>query len=216
MRVTIIIPTYDRLKSLRQTIKSILEGSHKDIRILIVIDGNPEMKVAFPFSPTAIIRNEERRDWVFSMNRALKEMEETDAVLYASDDLKFPPNAISKAVAMLKSSFPDGDGLIGLKQSCAGVDSAFGIMGKKFIDRFPDRQVFCPDYIHYVSDVEIGQFAKSIGKFYLYNDVVLAHDRPKDKTRELGLEVFGIDRATRAERGRRGYLWGKNFKRMKE
>ena len=215
MTVNIIIPTYDRLGSLNWTVKSIIDGDYKDVHIYIVIDGNEDMNPTFPSSPVTITRNKERRDWVYSMNRALKEMDDADAVICASDDLEFPPDGISKAVVILKERFPDGDGLIGLKQSCAGVDSAFGLIGRKFIDRFPDRQVFCPDYIHYFSDLELGLFAKSINKFYLCGDVVLKHDRPKDKTRELGLRVFGIDRATRAERVRKGYLWGRNFGRVK-
>jgi len=213
--INVIIPTYDRLESLKRTIKSIIEGGYKDIRIYIVIDGNNELRYTPSDSFITIYRNEKRMDWIFSTNRILREMDEADAAIYASDDLEFPPHGISKAMAALGEHFPDSDGLIGLKQSCAGVDSAFGLMGKKFIERFPNKQVFCPDYIHYCSDTELGRFAKSIKKFHMCEGVALKHDRLKDKTRELGLKVYGTDRATKAERARKGFLWGQDFERVR-
>jgi len=216
MKVSVIIPTYDRLEKLKRTIKSILEGDYNKIHIFVVIDGNKEMHLNFPSLPVTVIRNEERMDWVFSINRALREMGDADAAIYAGDDLEFPPHSISRAMEAMKKHFPDGDGLVGLKQSCAGVDSAFGLMGRKFIERFPNRQVLCPDYIHYVSDREIGQFAKSINKFYFCKDVIIKHDRSKDKTRELALKILGTDKATKAERARKGFLWGRDFERIKQ
>jgi len=214
--INIIVPTYDRLESLKRMIKSVTDGDYKDIHIFVVIDGNREIHLNFPVLPVTVIRNEERMDWVFSINRVLREMGDADAVIYASDDLEFPPHGISKAVKAMKEHFPDGDGLVGLKQSCAGGDSAFGLMGRKFIERFPNRQVFCPDYIHYVSDREIGRFAKSVNKFFFCKDVIIKHDRSKDKTRELALKILGTDKATKAERARKGFLWGRDFERIKQ
>ena len=216
MKVSIIIPTYDRIESLKKTMQSILAQDYKDIQTIIIVDGNEEMLKQVPTENATVLFNETRMDWIYSMNRGLRETKDTDATMYASDDLEFPPYAVSKAVKEMRARFPDGDGLIALKQSCAGVDSAFGLIGKAFIDHFPDRAVFCSDYIHYVSDVEIGQYAKSIKKFYMCEEVILKHHRPKDKTRELGLEVFGIDRATRAERARKGLLWGRDFERVRK
>lgn len=215
MTVNIIIPTHDRPISLKRTVDSILKGDYKDVRIYIVIDGNAHLSFDFPYFSVVILRNEQRMDWIYSVNRALKEMVPADAVLAASDDLIFPGNALTKATEVLKEWFPDGDGVISLKQSCPGVDSAFGFMGKKFIERFPDNQVYCPDYIHYVSDVELGNFAKSINKFYYCNDVVLQHARPTDKTRELGLTVLTEDRLMATERKKQGLLWGRNFNKLK-
>lgn len=214
MRVSIIIPTYDRLESVKKTINSLLLGNYKNIQIYVVIDGNKDISLNYPNLPIIILRNEKRMDWIFSINRTLREMNDTGAAIYASDDLNFPPYAISRAVAAMRKYFPDTDGIISLKQSCLGVDSAFGLMGEKFIERFPNRQVLCPDYIHYVSDVELGKFAKSIDKFRLCEDVILEHDRPTDKTRELGLNVLTADRATEIERVHRGFLWGKTFERV--
>lgn len=215
MKVNIIIPTYDRAEKLERAIKSIIGGDHRDVEIFVIIDGNSGYRMDSVNSFVTVFRNEERKDWVYSMNRVLREMGDMDAAIYASDDLQFPSYALSKATAVLREQFPDGDGVISLKQSCAGVDSAFGLMGGKFIERFPNRQVFCPDYIHYVSDVELGKFAKSINRFYFCGDVVLQHERANDKTRELGLKVLDIDRATEIERVRRGFLWGRTFERVK-
>jgi len=216
MKVAIIIPTYNRLESLKRTVHSISAGYHSNIHIIIVIDGNNEMRPVFPAPFVTVLRNEKRMDWIFSINRILKETKDADAVIYASDDLNFPQDAISKAVTAMRTHFPDSDGVISLRQNCPGVDSAFGLMGRKFIDRFPDCQVFCPDYTHYVSDVELGKFAKSINKFRFCEDVILEHDRPTDKTRELGLTVLTADRATQNERIKKSLLWGKTFERVRK
>ena len=212
MRVNVIIPTYNRLESLKRAVKSISESDYDDVCISIIVDGNRGMFTKILAEPANIILNEKRMDWVLSMNRALREMEDTDAVLYAADDLEFPPYAIPEAVEAMKEHFPDGDGLVGLNQNCAGIDSAFGLMGRKFIERFPERQVFCPDYVHFVGDAELGAFAKSIGKFYFCSGVTLKHERnQQDETFRLGMAMWGRDLAMNLKRQVYRLLWGSNF-----
>jgi len=87
MFVTVLISTYDRLEPLRKCIKSIIESEYRDIEILVVVDGNRELFTKLLAEPINMVLNKERRDYVFSMNRGLREMEIKDAVLYASDDL---------------------------------------------------------------------------------------------------------------------------------
>jgi len=216
MKINIITPTYNRAESLERTIESIQKNKHKNTHIYVVIDGNEKIFQNYSAPSVTVLRNEERMDWVFSINRVLREMDDADAVIYASDDVEFPHDAITRAVIALREYFPNGDGLIGLKQSCPGIKSAFGLMGRKFIQRFPDNQVFCPDYIHFGSDEELGRFAKSVNKFHFCESIIIRHDRAIDETRKLGLKVLDLDVAMKEKRKENGFLWGKNFGRVRK
>lgn len=212
MRVNVLISTHDREESLKRTVRSVTENDCKDVAICVVVDGNKELFARLLGQPANMILNKERKDYVFSMNRGLQEFEDADFVVYAADDIEFPVNGISLAVKAMEAHFPNGDGLVGLNQNCAGIDSAFGLMGRKFIERFPEKKVFCPDYVHFVSDAELGAFAKSIGKFHFCKEVVLKHERLQhDKTFMLGMGTWGRDMAMQMERHQKGFLWGSNF-----
>lgn len=212
MRVNVLISTVDRPESLKNTVDSIFDGEYKDVCVSIMQDGNISLSRQLNHNPVRIFLNKVRMDYVYSMNRLLQESEDTDGVVYASDDLTFPADGISKVVEAMDKHFPDGDGLVGLNQSCAGIDSAFGLIGRKFIERFPERQVFCPDYLHFVSDAELGAFAKSIGKFHFCKEVVLGHERNQyDMTFTLGMAKWGLDILTHKKRMQEGFLWGSNF-----
>ena len=49
------------------------------------------------------------------------------------------------------------------------------VIGKKFIERFPERQVCCPDYRFFYQDEEVLEYAKSIKKFVLCKEASLIH-----------------------------------------
>lgn len=214
MLVTVLISTFDREMLLRKCIRSIVECDYKEVSIFIVVDGNRKLFSNLLGEPATMLLNDKRMDYVFSMNRALREMGDTDAVLYASDDLAFDPMCITEAATMLRARFPDGDGLIGLNTLGTSIQSAFGLMGKKFIDRFPDRQVFCPDYIHFASDNEVGDFARLEHRFCFCPKAIIRHTKLRDTTTELGLAVKRLDRAAWRHRRNKGLCWGVNFTRI--
>lgn len=210
MLVTVLISTYDRLESLRKCIKSIIESEYEDVEIFVVVDGNKELFTKLLAEPINTILNKERMDYVFSMNRGLREMEIKDAVLYASDDLVFAPDCISQAVAALQKHFPDGDGLIGLAQTRI-TKGAFGLMGRKFIERFPNQQVFYPEYIHYAGDTELEQYAIFLNRFHWCKTAFVKHPTLKDSTYVFGHEIRPHDSAIYRARQAKGLLWGKSF-----
>ena len=43
MHVNIVISTFDRIDVLKMTINSLLNSSHEDISIYVIVDGNPEV-----------------------------------------------------------------------------------------------------------------------------------------------------------------------------
>jgi len=143
------------------------------------------------------------------------------AILLAADDLEFRPNCISWLVTRMKKHFPDGDGSVGLQQYCEekgffGSEGAFVLMGRKFVDRFPNGQVFCPDYVHFNSDTELKGFAQRNKLFHFCSEAVVYHSRLKDKTYFLGDKVAKQDRETLEIRHRRGLLWGNSFEVIHE
>ena len=215
MHVDIIIPTFDRLELLKQTVNSIQNGVYKDVSIFIVLDGNPALIKDITEMPAALIYNTKRKDWVFSMNRALQ-YAQGDAVIYAADDLVFHKACILTAVEKLKEAAPDGDALVAITQDIKGCSTAFGMMGRKFIDRFPGRAVICPDYIHYGGDWELGQYARQANLFTLCPEAKVTHHRPKDATYRKAKPVEAQDFWFIRERKAKGFLWGRDFGRVRK
>jgi len=213
MKITLIIPIYsaERFPMLIRTVKSIQAGSYKDVHIVIVADGNPEIcKMADKqLRGITIILNEKRMDWNASINRILKEFD-SEYYIYASDDLIFPPDCIECAMRTMRKRFPDGFGVVGIGRKNRG---AFGLFGRKWADHFPDHQVFCPDLIHYGGDTELYRAANKLGKFAYppERESQVKHFRPKDETWKLVRKIRGRDRSVFFKRQEKGYLWGVDF-----
>lgn len=210
MHVDVLIPTYDRIELLKKCIESIKLSDHKDNSIIVVVDGNKKMLDGLKDEPVEILFNPRRMEYVISMNKAMKHSK-ADAVIYASDDLIFFKNCISNAVNKMKEHFPDTDGLIALKQVHKEGGAAFGLLGRKFIDRFPGSAVFCPDYIHYGGDTELGRIARYLERSYQCREAMVDHSRLHDNTYNLAREVKIHDKRVYSRRKKKRFLWGVNF-----
>ncbi len=112
----------------------------------------------------------------------------------------------------MKERFPDGYGVVSLGRRTKCI---FGLVGRKWIEHFPDRQMLCPYYIHYGADAEHGHFAKEIGKFAYPPDreTQVLHYRLNDRTRVFSRKSRNKDRALHKNRLARGRTWGINFDR---
>lgn len=213
MKVTIIIPTCSssRIPMLIKTVESIQAGTYKNVHPIIVADGNQHIfNVANKrLHNVSVISNRERKDWVFSVNRVLKEFD-SDYYIYASDDLFFPPDCIKYAMARMQKCFPDGFGVVSIGKKHR---SAFGLFGHKLVEHFPDHQVFCPDFIHYAGDSELHRTVMKLGKFTFIpeRESSVNHSRMKDETWRLARRVRTRDHAIRQEREAKGYMWGVDF-----
>jgi len=213
MKVTIIIPTCSstRIPLLINTVETIQTGEYKNVHPVIVADGNRHIyDVALKkLHHVTVILNEKRMDWVFSINRVLKEFD-SDYYIYASDDLNFRSGCIKYAMIKMQECFLDGFGVVSIGKKRRAT---FGLFGRKWADHFPDRQVFCPDYIHYASDSELMRCVRALGK-YAYppeRTSMVLHARPKDETWRLARAVRTGDHIMRDERLEKGYLWGVDF-----
>jgi len=178
---------------------------------VILADGNPKIESVAKekLHHVTVISNKERRDWVFSVNRIFKEFD-SDYYIFGSDDLTFRPDSIKYAMKKMQECFPDGFGVVALakKRKCT-----FGLFGRKFADHFPDRQVFCPDYIHYASDSELMRCVRALDN-YAYppeRTSMVLHARLIDETRRWARAVRTRDHIMRDERIEKGYLWGVDF-----
>jgi len=217
-KVTIIIPTCSsgRIPMLIKTVESIQAGSYKDFHVVIVADGSSEIYEKMgdyfekqPSEDVAIILNKERMDWIFSINRVLKEFD-SDYYIFGSDDLVFPPDCITCAMTKMQECFPDGFGVVSIGKK---NKTTFGLFGRKFADHFPGRQVFCPDYIHYASDSELFRTVRHLGKYAFppKRDSSVQHSRLKDETWRISRSARSRDHAIRDERWKKGYMWGVDF-----
>ena len=213
MKVTVVIPTCstERIPLLIQTVESIQAGSYKNVYVVIVADGNPHIQEVAnkKLHHISAILNKERKDWNFSINRVLKEFD-SDYYIYASDDLIFPPDCIKHAVATMEKRFPDGFGVVTIskKNRCP-----FGLFGRKFAEHFPDRQVFCPDLVHYGGDSELMRTISKLGIFAYppERESQVKHSRLKDETWKLARRTRTRDRTIFHRRQEKGYLWGIDF-----
>jgi len=215
MSIIIGIPTVspDRLTLLEEEIESINKSTYINIYIIIVVDGDAKLyetaKKKFSAFNISVIQNTKRRGWVASTNRVLKEFN-AEYYIYGSDDLVFPPACIEGAMFMMDKEFPDGDGVVTLGRRHKAI---FGLIGNKWVNRFPDRQVFCPFYTHYGADPEHTQYAHKVKRFAFHpnRDMQVKHYRRNDETRRFSRSSRTKDRALYADRQERGRLWGVDF-----
>lgn len=213
MHINIFIPTWNRPQLLLQTISSIGRSTYKDYSIIVIVDGNLKLIDLLINQPVMIIVNQENRDWVYSMNKGLR-LAVSDAVMYAADDLVLSQDCLAVAATALKEKYPDGNGLIGINQTAVGCSSAFGLMGRKFIDHFPNRQVFCPDYIHLASDFELGKYARANNIFHYCKEAVMNHHRLRDETWQRVAKIEDRDLQLQNQRAERGLIWGNSWERL--
>ncbi|MCK4827785.1 glycosyltransferase family 2 protein [bacterium] len=215
MKIIISIPTCSssRIPLLIKTVESIQAGSYKNVHPIIVADGNPQIyeEANKRLHNVSVIRNKERLGWVVSTNRVLKEFISSWYV-YAADDLIFPPNCLECAMVRMQECFPDGKGVITLGRKTKAI---FGLIGNKWVEHFPERQVFCPFYKHYGADSEHSHYARATKKFaYSPNRASqVLHHRLKDETCVLARKWRFNDLTLNKERTERGLLWGASFER---
>ena len=55
-----------------------------------------------------------------------------------------------------------------------------------------------------------------MNKFHFCESIIIRHDRAIDETRKLGLKVLDLDVAMKEKRKENGFLWGKNFGRVRK
>lgn len=134
-------------------------------------------------------------------------------VLYATDDVEFLSGAFERAGRMLAGRFPDGDGVVGLEQASAHHPAGVALVGARFLDRYPGRRLFNPDYWHFACQ-EVGRLAESLGRFAVAYGPLVIHHHPgcehneMDQTHVEARVRREADLALSARRQHDGDVWG--------
>lgn len=158
--------------------------------------------------------------WIINQHLARTD---ADVVVVLADHLTVTPHTLARAVDSLQDHFWDLDGMIGLRiENPVGAHSpaketCFMAMGAPFLDRFPERRVFCPDYWHFHADTELGEYARAIGKFHyeerasVFSYHVNAGLAPMDETYNASRQHKALDAERRKARQANGWTWGLTF-----
>jgi len=150
------------------------------------------------------------------MNEAFS-MTTGDVIFPISDDIVFNHDTIRTGYKYLVDNFEDYDGIVGIKQQ--GLDNTTGLLmiGKKFLDRFPNRKAFCPAYKSLYCDTEIANYAKKLGKFKFCASAVALHRHPvldkkyMDETHNVCRIPQKQDIENWDRRQGKGLVWGESF-----
>ena len=223
MKLDIVIPTLNRREKLDVCVNSILKSSKEDMNLYLYFGDERERqdykKLFQGITNVHTLYLEEYRVPDF-WNSYLKDMK-ADALCYLNDDVELFEDTLDVILEDFQREFPDTDGVLGLNQvnitDPRKVESAFGVIGTKYADRYPNRQVWCPDYHRFYCDWELWRRAKDVGKFYFSENARINHYHPctnkklEDSTHYKVRTFLKDDKVTFQRRQVFNYLWGKNF-----
>lgn len=142
-----------------------------------------------------------------------------DVMICINDDIVFFDDSIERIIKIYEQHFPAADGVLGLNQVNIkdACDYSFIAIGIKFAEKFPSRQVFCPDYDRFFADQEISCFARSIEKFVYSPEAKILHNHASfypeciDETHHVVRTYWAGDHRTFRKRQSLDYLWGRDF-----
>lgn len=218
--IDIIIPTRNRWEKLQRCLKTIpLRIPGITLNVIVVCDGDCKTAQRLTVSCDGVVNRiifvQKHSGSVFCRNLATQCAE--DAVLYATDDIEFKDGAIEAAISSMKKNFPDEDGIIGFNQMGKQGFSKSGValVGQKFLRRYQNRKLFCPEYFHF-SCQEIERLGDKLNKIVLEEDASLIHYHPgwnrleMDKTHREARIYRERDLKLSSARRAKGLIWGDN------
>ena len=220
-RVDVFCASIGRVEALERMIASVRESTHP-ARVLVGAGDAATVEVCERHADLArcvySARANERKGCTAPLNLVFRELVEGDA-LFCTDDVRFEPRAIGIAMERLYTEFPEGDGVIGLRQSNIpqGYELAFPLMGEAFLSRFRGEptggDLFFPGYYHQYNDAELGETVKKWGRWVFEPRATVEHDHPcatglaPDETFVHGRTMKTADDTLWAARRAAGKLW---------
>lgn len=178
-RITILIPTRNRLDRLYKTLASI-DSDRADV--VVVTDGDDVTYDAMVNGGVKCLRSPSHVGSVACRNMALRTLD-MDGCLYATDDVEFCPDALDRVMLLFNETFENDDGVVGLKQDQDHHPTGVALVGRAFLDRYPNHQLFFPAYYHF-SAQEVYWYCKELEFrerrcFFVQDDQVsLIHKHP--------------------------------------
>ena len=229
MLVDIAIPTLNRKDRLNKCISSILKASKTDnIKLNIYFSDPFEMQYYKPYFVQCENVILKMVDWYRVPNfwNSCLKNSEADVLCYLNDDIEVHDGFFEALEQAFKSNYPDYDGVIGIKQdnlvkqNVETLQGAFGAIGLKYADRFPNRQIWCTDYNRFYADKELQLYAESINKFFYCEEAKIDHWHGsfygEDETHKKVRLHLQEDKRTFNQRQTMGLLWGKTYDTVKK
>ena len=174
--VTVTIASTGRKERLSDCIRSI---DYDNVRVRVGVREGADIPTDIQMTFSALFTNDFP---VAVQNDLASSIEERSHVLAIADDIIFEPGAIQEAVDTLNDAFPDGDGIIGLNITNMRNDQkcpyAFMLVGSKFFNERLARVLFFPGYRHFFADMELGEYAESLGRFRFCSEARVIHFHP--------------------------------------
>jgi hypothetical protein len=225
MLLDIVIPSKWRRNKLDNCLNSLFKSIHdEDVNIYLYFSVKEEYDIYYaifkdiPNIKPVLLETEYRVPTFW--NTHLQKMT-ADGLVYLNDDIEVFEDTIDKIKLEFYRYFPDYDGVIGLNQlnlnEFQKVEGAFGVIGRKYAERFPNKQVFCLDYYRFWGDFELMQHAKEIHKFHFSTEAQLIHNHPctnrkfQDATHEDVRKYISKDKEIFNKRKEKGLLWGRTW-----
>lgn len=215
--IQILIPTRNRWEKLIKTLESIPKLSF--LNILVVCDGDGKTyeklkKRNKHRSQKVELVYLDHSGSVRARNFALIKYPPEDGLLYATDDIEFTKGSIEHAYKIFNRKFPDDDGVVGFVQDQSFHPSGVGLVGSKFLNRYPKKALFCPAYYHFACQ-EILRFCETFKskKFISDPKALVNHYHPgvykelMDQTHEEARVFKRQDRILDHDRTKRNIVW---------
>lgn len=222
-QIDVIIPTRYRPEKLAVCLDSIpRKADGIPVRVIVIADADPATArdMIYHNRVDQLIYVLDHSGSVFCRNLAAQTAE--DMVLYAVDDMEFKPGSIDSAARTLYGRYPDGDGVIGFtmenrvpKKGGSGIYAGVALVGQKFLQRYPNRKLFFPDFWHFAAQ-EIGNLAAELGRFYADPSAKFTHfspgktGQPGDRAHADGRLRKKEDTELRRRRSEAGLIWGRS------
>jgi len=140
------------------------------------------------------------------------------SILWATDDILFRKGSIESAWRNLWKRYPDGDGVVGFRVENAKPAHNFcwtgvGIMGTKFLKRYPGKMISFPGYFHFGTR-EVETLAVKLNKLYRDDNALIFHNHPDFYPKAMDVTHMEArlhqdrDVKLKLDRQKQGLIWG--------
>ncbi len=183
-KFSIVIPTRNRFKKLCNVLDTIPKSSFYDIKV--VCDGDEitheKLQKDYPYVQSYFFGKHKGSVWC--RNEIIQN--EEDGVMPCVDDVIFPTGYFDYVFELFNEKFKDDDGVLGVRQQGkffkAYSPTGMALIGQKFLQRYPNRQLYYPKFYHFAAQ-EIYRLCLKIkeltGKetYYLADKYVVKHGK---------------------------------------
>lgn len=230
MLLKIVIPTLNRLEKLKNCINSIIKAKRNfNVELIICFSNLYEIKTIkslfkqFNWIKYKLIKNYKVPEF---WNSFCKELKKDECLMYLNDDIVLKDDTIKYTFELYPKFFPNFDGVVGIRQENIpenqALPTAFGIIGYKFTENFPNKEILCPEYFRFYADRELYLYTTKTNKFKFSSVISLIHYHPAfykhlaDDTHKKVRLYWNKDHQTYLKRQELGYIWGINFFKLKK